>query len=355
MSRPPFVVKEPKRREVFAACFRDRIVHHYVIMRLEPLFEEWFGDRTFNCRKGKGVLYGLNMLREDIRVCSHDYTQDCWIMKLDLKGFFMSIDKRLMDAALRKFILLNYKGEDIEDILYLTHTIVMHSPEKNCVRRSALSEWDALPPNKSLFTNGDGLGMPIGNLSSQHFANYLLSFLDRYMERLGLMHHGRYVDDFYVVHTDKRYMLKCVGKIRTFLKEVLHVTLHPDKFYIQHYSKGVTFTGAVVKFGRLYPARRTVHNFWYSIEKLNRANSEWKLEKAISSVNSYLGIMLHMESYGIRKNTILNMMTTDAWDKVYVKGHFQSVHRRLNWRKRPLDRKDYPKVYYADRLDDHEL
>lgn len=88
-----FVVTRPRYREVFAASFEDRIVHHYIALRLEPLFEEIFSPRTFNCRKGKGQLYGINMLKDDIRKCSEDYTKDCYIMKLDLKGFFMSIDK----------------------------------------------------------------------------------------------------------------------------------------------------------------------------------------------------------------------------------------------------------------------
>ena len=63
-----FIVREPVRREIFAACFRDRIIHHYIIIRLEPLFEKFFTERTFNCRKEKGVLYGLEMLKNDLRI-----------------------------------------------------------------------------------------------------------------------------------------------------------------------------------------------------------------------------------------------------------------------------------------------
>ena len=153
-----FIVKEPVRREIFAACFRDRIIHHYMIMRLEPLFERFFTERTFNCRKEKGVLYGLNTLREDLRICSRDYTTDCWIMKLDLKGFFMSIDKRLLNESLQDFVWWNYSGEDKDYILYLIDTVVMHEPEKHCVRRSDDSEWEALSRDKSLFHLWGGTG-----------------------------------------------------------------------------------------------------------------------------------------------------------------------------------------------------
>lgn len=82
-----FVVTRPRYREVFAASFEDRIVHHYMALRLEPLFEKIFSPRTFNCRKGKGQLYGIKMLESDLRQASQNYTRDCWVMKLDLKGF----------------------------------------------------------------------------------------------------------------------------------------------------------------------------------------------------------------------------------------------------------------------------
>lgn len=83
----------PKIQRGICSILEDRIVHHYIALRLMPLFEEIFSERTFNCRKGKGQLYGINTLKEDIRQCSNNYTVDCHIMKLDLKGFFMSIDK----------------------------------------------------------------------------------------------------------------------------------------------------------------------------------------------------------------------------------------------------------------------
>lgn len=161
-----FVVTKPKYREVFAANFRDRVVHHLIALRIEPLLEQTFSDRTFNCRKEKGVLYGIDMLKEDIRKCSRDYTSDCYVMRLDMRGFFMSIDKVLLDSMLQQFISDHYQGHDKDDILWLAHITVMHRPELDCERRSGQERWSHLPPNKSLFTNVSGLGLPIGNLSS---------------------------------------------------------------------------------------------------------------------------------------------------------------------------------------------
>ena len=114
-----FVVRWPRYREVFAAKFEDRIVHHYIALRLNPLFEAIFSPRTFNCRKGKGQLYGINILKEDIRQCSENYTKDCYVMKLDLKGFFMSIDKLLLADMIDRFVVDNYRGSDKEELRWL--------------------------------------------------------------------------------------------------------------------------------------------------------------------------------------------------------------------------------------------
>lgn len=137
-----FVVTRPRYREVFAAAFEDRIVHHWIALRLEPLFEQIFSPRTFNCRKGKGQLYGINMLREDVRQCSVNYTQDCYIMKLDLQGFFMSINKKMLAGMVDDFVVENYHNETDKDTLrFLCRTVVLHEPEKNCERHSPTNHY----------------------------------------------------------------------------------------------------------------------------------------------------------------------------------------------------------------------
>ena len=188
------------------------------------------------------------MLREDVRQCSVNYTQDCYIMKLDLQGFFMSINKKMLADMVDDFVVENYHNEADKDTLrFLCRTVVLHEPEKNCERHSPASYWDYLPPNKSLFTNGEGLGVAIGNLFSQLFANFLLNVLDWYLiKALGFQYVGRYVDDFYIVDKDKARLLAAVPYIRTLL-QLYGLTLHPHKFYLQHYSKGVQFTGSVIR------------------------------------------------------------------------------------------------------------
>ena len=316
-----FVVTRPRYREVFAASFEDRIVHHYIALRLEPLFELVFSPRTFNCRKGKGQLYGVKMLEADIKEASNNYTTDCYIMKLDLQGFFMSIDKSMLARMIDKFIVKYYKGNDSDDLRYLCQVVVLHCPEKNCERHSPREMWGHLPANKSLFTNGEGKGVAIGNLFAQLFANFLLNELDWYIEELGIKYHGRYVDDFYCIHKDKQVLLSAVPKIRAKLAE-LGLSLNPKKFYFQHYTKGVEFTGAVVKPYRTYCCNRVLTNFIAAVRKLNRSKNIDDVTHAVCSINSYLGLLRQSNEYAQRLK-ILKMIEPRACKWIYIKGHYE--------------------------------
>lgn len=328
-----FVVTRPRYREVFAAAFEDRIVHHWVALRLEPLFEQVFSPRTFNCRKGKGQMYGINMLRNDVIICSQNYTRDCYIMKLDLQGFFMSINKAMLARMLDAFILEYYQGDDIEDLRYLSQVLILHSPEKNCERHSPAYYWDYLPANKSLFTNGDGSGVAIGNLFAQLFANFLLNVLDWFLLKdLGYKYVGRYVDDFYIIDTDKAKLLADVPRIRELLASY-DLKLSPTKFYIQHYSKGVEFTGSVVKKQRVYTCNRTVKNFVMAVRRLNAAKTVPEVEHAVSSINSYLGCLRHCNEYNARRR-ILQRIEPHCFKWIYIKGHYEVVALKNKYKRR---------------------
>ena len=327
-----FVVTRPRYREVFAASFEDRIIHHYIALRLEPLFEQVFCPYTYNCRKEKGQLYGINTLKQQIIECSDNYTTDCYIMKLDLSGFFMSIDKQILARLIDRFILDRYAGEDIEDLRYLCRVVIFHQPEKNCERHSPARYWDYLPPNKSLFTNGEGKGIAIGNLFAQLFANFLLNGLDWYLEELGIKYHGRYVDDFYCIHRDKAVLLSAVPKIRAKLGEY-GLTLNEKKFYLQHYTKGVQFTGSIVKPRRSYTCNNTITNFVAAIRRLNNAKDLRQIEHAICSINSYLGLIRHNNEYNTRKR-VLSMIDRKAFEYIYIKGRYEIVALKNKYKKR---------------------
>lgn len=325
-----FIVTRPRYREVFAASFEDRIVHHYIALRLEPLFEQIFSPRTYNCRKGKGQLYGIKQLQDDLRKLSRNYTRDCWVMKLDLKGFFMSIDRQMLARMIDAFIVKHYTGPDIEDLRYVCRVAVLHAPEKNCERHSPLSLWGFLEWYKSFFTNTPGKGVAIGNLFAQLFANFLLNLLDWYLEELGIIYHGRYVDDFYTAHEDKAVLLAAVPKIRAKLAEY-GLALNEKKFYLQHYTKGVEFTGMIVKPGRTYICNRVLTNFINAVRRLNAAKDLRQVRHAVCSINSYLGLLRQCNEYGKRVE-VLQMIQPQAWQYIYVRGHYEVVCLRKKYK-----------------------
>lgn len=327
-----FVVTRPRYREVFAATYRDRIVHHWACLRLIPLLEQHLSPRRFNCRGGKGTHYGVKQLTADIKEVSQDYTKPCWIAEGDIQGFFMAINKAMLANLTERFIRKYYEGDDIEDLIWVLNLIIMHSPEEDCIFQSPRSLWEHLPKNKSLFTNGKGLGMPIGNLPSQTLANLLLWIaLDMLLEQSGFAW-GGYVDDFYIIGTDKAALLALFPKIRERLAQY-GLTLHPRKFYIQSFKKGVRFTGVTVKPYRRYVARRTVHSFEESVRYLERCDDE-HLFHAVCSVNSYLGAMVHYDTYAIRRYVLQNSYIFDrCWvgkkfGKVAIKRRYA---RQFSW------------------------
>lgn len=319
-----FIVDKPVKREVFAADFRDRIVHHLVIKKLMPLFETLFIRDSYSCREGKGTLHGVHRIEHFVRECSENYTKDCYILKMDIKSFFMSIDKHILFRRLKKFITEYYHGVDKQIVIELVKIIVFHCPQSDCLIKGKKSDWVGLPKTKSLFYAGKYRGLPIGNLSSQVFANFYLDIFDKFVKNeCGAKYYGRYVDDFVIVHPDKEFLLKIQNKLSSFMHENLHMCLHPKKIYLQHYSKGVKFIGSVIKPGRAYIGNRTKGNLYQKMHEFNRLaetdpNYQEQAEHFVSSINSYLGFMVHYSSYKIRHKMIWNNISAKWWELIYT-------------------------------------
>ncbi len=331
-----FVVRYPRYREVFAGEFRDRIIHHYIALRLEPLFEQIFCDRTYNCRKGKGQLAGVTQLAEDIREESENYTKDAYVMKVDLKGFFMSIIKSKLAKMVDDFVVERYEGDDKEDLRWICNLVVMHRPELNCERRSPLWMWNFIPKEKSLFTNGDDRGIAIGNLFAQLFANFLLNVIDWKIDAV-CVRHNRYVDDISFVSKDKGKLLSIVPMLRTELGK-LGLRLNEKKFYLQHYSKGVQFTGAIIKPDRIYVANHTINSFALAVKRLGNAAEMGMVDdikKEISSVNSYLGIMSRYNEYATKRR-IMAKLPPKFYEYCYIEGHFDVVKLKYKYTEKAI-------------------
>lgn len=312
-----FVVKIPVYREVFAADFRDRVVHHLVMNELMPLFDAEFIDNSFSCRVGKGVMNGVSTMEKELKKCSENYTKQVWALKMDVKSFFMSIDKARLAKRVDLMIKERYpENRKKEKLRWLCEKIIMHHPEKNCKRKGDMEAWDFLPPHKSLFNVGDRFGLPIGNLTSQIFANFYMNPLDRFVtEELGSKHYGRYVDDFLIFSTDKEKLRGAIRAIKWFVKEEIGVTVHPDKIFFQDASRGTKFIGGVLKYGRKYILDRTKGNLYYKLTHEFRHPSKAKVERLCMVVNSYLGFMRFYDSYRIRKEMFTKDRLLDEWVK----------------------------------------
>jgi RNA-directed DNA polymerase len=321
-----FIVEKPVKREIFAADFRDRVVHHWLIAKLNPLFEKHFIYDSYACRIGKGTHFGIKRIAGFIKSCSKNYTADCYILKLDVQGFFMHINRTVLYERLSHFIEHYYTEPDKILVLDLCQKIIYNDPTQNCMIKGAKSNWDGLPHNKSLFHSPTDCGLPIGNLTSQVFANFYMNAFDHFIKKeLGINYYGRYVDDFVIIHSDKEYLKSLLPVITNFLKNNLYLTLHPKKIYLQHYSKGVQFLGTVIKPNRIYIANRTKGNFYAAIQKQNAVVQNAKpgreqQQQFLSSMNSYLGIMKHYKTYKLRKRMLFKYLSGWWWNQAYLSG-----------------------------------
>ena len=201
-----FIIEKPVKREIFAADFRDRVVHHLIINKIEAILEKEFIFDSYSCRKGKGTHLGIQRLDRFIRRCSGNYSRECYVLKLDIRGFFMHIDRGLLFDKLQTLLLARYGGPDRDLLIELCGKVIHRDPARDCIIKGPRGAWDGLPSDKSLFHSPPGCGLPIGNLTSQVLANFYLNDLDYFVKRdLGIQYYGRYVDDFFLVHEDREF------------------------------------------------------------------------------------------------------------------------------------------------------
>jgi len=343
-----FIVNKPVKREIFAADFRDRVVHHLLFGYLGPIIEKYLIHDCYSCRKGKGTSAGIQRAARFLRSCSENYQKDCYIMQMDISGYFMSIDRELLCHKVNGILQTEYQKRalsgkvipfDAGMVDFLLQKTIFRNPADNCMIKGSRSDWDGLPANKSLFYAAEGCGLPIGNLTSQLFGNVFLNDFDHWMKQgMGFSHYGRYVDDFFVIHPSKPYLLNALPKIADYLKTNEKLTLHPNKTKINHHKAGFLFLGAVIKPFRIYIANRIKGNFYQALERQNKIIRDHKptddeKKQFISSMNSYLGIMRHYKTCKMRKQMIKNRLSAWWWNLVFVKGCYKKFvlkNRRLS-------------------------
>lgn len=325
-----FVVDKPVKREVFAADFRDRIIHHFIYNYISPLFERRFINDSYSCRKGKGIHYGVKRADGFIRKCSLNYTRDCYILKIDVKGYFMSINKKILyqkvrDEVVRKAAECDF---DVPLVMYLIEQTIFSDPTFECRRRGTQKDWVGIPRSKSLFHISKSCGLPIGNLTSQLFGNVYMNAFDNYVKHdLKMKYYGRYVDDMVFVHEDKEYLKTVLAKAKEFLWEDARLTIHPHKIYLQHYTKGVGFIGAFIKPRRIYISDRTKGSFYEMIciqnKIVEKGPNREQINEFVAKMNSYLGITRHYATYNLRKKMVFEVLSPEWWKYVYLDGRIE--------------------------------
>ncbi len=307
-----FIIHDPVVREIVAAPFRDRVVHHFLYNTCAEWWDRRFIPDSYSCRKGKGTLYGQKRLAHHIRQATDNYTHPAFAIKLDIQGYFMSLNhdklyERILWGLERQFYHHTYtdsengirchpadKARLYDVVKYLWREVIYDEPMKNIAIRGRRSDWHSLPKTKSLFAQPKGRGIVIGNLTSQLLSNIFLDQLDRFIRfDLGYKHYGRYVDDFFIIVPEPKraQLLRDVEVIRKFLLRELCLTLHPKKQYKQPVNKGVPFIGSVVYPGFIIPGKRARSNCYRAAYKLS-TNGEGDIEGFVAR----MGCMKHINS-----------------------------------------------------------
>lgn len=310
-----FIIERPKKREVFAAQFRDRVVHHLYYNYTHILFERTFIVDTYSCIKERGTHHGIARMKQHILQESHNYQRMCWVLKLDVRGYFMHIDRELLLSIaldtldkmryhrISKHDIHTWDDEiDFDFISWLTKEIVLLNPIINCHIAGSKDDWIGLDKAKSLKNAGENKGLPIGNLTSQLFSNVYLNRFDQFMKReLQCRHYGRYVDDAYVVSSDKEWLHAIIPQIRNYLAEKLKLELHMGKLQIHKATQGAGFLGAYIKPYRTYIENSALKRTKQGLYEINTDDPT----HAYLSINSYLGVLRHYASYNIRRQLFL--------------------------------------------------
>lgn len=272
-----FYVQDPKQRHIHKATVQDRVVHHMLYKHLYKLFDKTFIYDSYSCRLDKGTHRGIDRLEVFTRKVSKNYTKSCWALKCDIRKFFASIDHEILLTLIRKRI-------KNEDILWLLNQVI-----------------------KSFHTT-PGKGMPLGNLTSQVFANIYLNELDQFVKhKLKLHFYIRYADDFLMLFHNKEELLEYVDILREFLQVNLNLQLHPNKIIMRRLDWGIDYLGYVILPHYRLPRTKTKRRIF---KKLKEKSGSLSFNQ---SLQSYLGYLRHANSFKITQK-----LKNELWLKLIL-------------------------------------
>jgi retron-type reverse transcriptase len=259
-----FNISDPKPRNIHKASVRDRLLHHAIYRILYPFFDKTFISNSYSCRIKKGTHKALNRFRSFAYIVSRNNTKTCWILKCDIRKFFASIDHQILIDILNSYI-------PDKQIIWLLQGII------------------------ESFSTKPGVGLPLGNLTSQLLVNIYMNEFDQFVKlRLKIKYYIRYADDFVILSDDKNQLGSLISPIADFLDEKLKLHLHPDKIFIKTLASGVDFLGWVN-----FPDHRVL-----------RATTKRRMIKKLASsqsrerLQSYLGLLTHGNTHKLREKIL---------------------------------------------------
>lgn len=269
-----FYICDPRVRHIHKAIVRDRVLHHAIFRILNPIFEPTFIPNSFSCRIGKGTHKGVLAIEQMLRKESKNYTGPCFVLKCDVRKFFDTVNHSVLLEILNKRIA-------DQNALWLLKEII----------GSYATGYVNLLERK---------GLPIGNLTSQLFANVYLNELDQFIKHtLGLKLYARYTDDFVIISKDRECLKTLVSPIQGFLKNQLSLELHPRKIGIWKFHQGIDFLGYVTlphyRVLRMNTRRRIFRKIKERIGQYRNAMIDH--DKLSQSLQSYLGVLSHANTY----------------------------------------------------------
>jgi RNA-directed DNA polymerase len=312
---PPvvFCVPKPKMREVYAAQFQDRVVHHWLVPQLEQLLDSTFIYDAASNRKGKGTHFAVDRLQHFMR----KYRGQGWLLQLDIANFFNTVDRRILLALLARHLHKAARKHRISlehgRYLYaLSRQIVNQPLAADAILLGDAALLSRVPPHKRLANAGANKGLPIGNLTSQFFANLYMNELDQFIKhQLKCRAYVRYVDDFVLLHDNKMQLINWHQQIADFLQQQLALTLKSGSI-LAPLSQGADFLGYIVKPGYRLVRRRVLGNLHeklqsYAARILKPVSSGWLLdlpaqerESLRATLASYWGHFAHANSFRLR-------------------------------------------------------
>lgn len=260
-----FNISDPKPRNIHKAVVRDRLLHHAIYLVLYPFFDSKFISDSFSCRRGRGTHRAMKQFREYAYVVSKNHRRTVWVLKCDIRKFFASIDHGILIRILEQSI-------PDKDIVWLLSRII-----------------------ESFHSTREGVGLPLGNLTSQLLVNIYMNEFDQFAKHsLKAKYYVRYADDTVIVSEDRMWLEESLRRIREFLWQKLRLELHPNKVSIKTFASGIDFLGWVH-----FPDHRVIRST--TKRRMMRRGRECSSNE---SVQSYLGLLSHGNAYKVKKNLL---------------------------------------------------